>query len=45
MSEKKCPNCGSIDLNFKPWLGLVYTCRKCGWQGTVVVEEKKGQEV
>lgn len=43
--EKKCPKCGSSDLDFKPFLGLIYVCRKCGWSGPLVVEEKKGQKV
>ena len=34
-----CPKCKSKDLNFMPWLGLIYECRKCGWRGPVVVHK------
>jgi len=45
MGLKKCPHCNSKDLNFKPFLGLIYVCRDCGWQGTMAVEDKEGQDV
>jgi DNA-directed RNA polymerase subunit M len=36
---KRCPRCGSKDLNQKPWLGELYECRECGYQGALVVED------
>jgi len=36
-----CPKCKSKDLNFMPWLGLIYECRNCGWRGPVVVRKGK----
>lgn len=36
---KLCPRCGSKDLNRKPWLGELYECRDCGYQGALVVED------
>ena len=35
---KCCPRCGSKNLNYKPWLGELYVCRECGYQGALVVE-------
>ncbi len=39
--KKICPKCKSENLNFKPWLGMMYECRKCGWQGALALEKKK----
>jgi len=36
---KFCPNCGSKNLNYKPWLGEIYECRECGYQGVFVIED------
>lgn len=36
---KCCPRCGSKNLNYKPWLGEIYVCRKCGYQGALIVED------
>ena len=36
---KFCPRCGSKNLNYTPWLGEIYVCRECGYQGALVVED------
>ena len=36
---KCCPRCGSKNLNYKPWLGEIYACRECGYQGALIVED------
>lgn len=36
---KFCPRCGSKNLNYEPWLGEIYVCRECGYQGALVVED------
>ncbi|MHC1579849.1 MAG: hypothetical protein ACXQTZ_04280 [Candidatus Alkanophagales archaeon] len=36
---KFCPKCGSAELNYLPWLGEVYACRSCGYQGALVIED------
>lgn len=38
---KECPKCKSRYLNFMPWLGLIYECRKCGWRGPLVITKRK----
>lgn len=35
---KSCPCCGSKNLNYMPWLGEIYLCRECGYNGALVVE-------
>ena len=36
---KQCPNCRrSKFLIYKPWLGLIWECRKCGYRGPLVIE-------
>jgi len=42
-SELCCPMCGSSDLNFKPWLGIVYECRGCGWRGPLALRKRRGR--
>ncbi|MEK6909862.1 MAG: hypothetical protein AABW61_02165 [Candidatus Aenigmatarchaeota archaeon] len=37
----QCPKCRSKDLNFLPWLGLIYECRKCGLRTPVTITKKK----
>jgi len=36
----KCPKCGSTEIDFLPWLGLIYRCRKCGYIGPLIIEEE-----
>ncbi len=36
----KCPICGDDDLIYLPWLGQIYECRKCGYRGPVVLEDR-----
>ena len=36
---KFCPKCGSAELNYLPWLGEIYVCRNCGYQGALVIED------
>ncbi|MFQ6010317.1 MAG: MGMT family protein [Candidatus Aenigmatarchaeota archaeon] len=36
---RQCPNCRkSKFLVYKPWLGLIWECRKCGYRGPLVIE-------
>lgn len=37
----KCPICKSDKLNYMPWLGQIYKCRKCNYQGPLIIKEKK----
>ncbi|HKZ45749.1 MAG TPA: hypothetical protein VJ343_03540 [archaeon] len=39
MKVRKCPICKSKDLDYMPWLGQKYRCRKCKYMGTLVIEE------
>jgi len=44
-----CPNCKKENLNFMPWLGLIYECRECGWRGPLAIsrlvsEKQKGRK-
>ena len=34
-----CPRCGSRNLNYEPWLGEIYICRDCGYQGALIIED------
>jgi len=39
MVVRRCPKCKSEDLEYVPWLGQIWICKKCGYKGPVVVEE------
>lgn len=34
-----CPNCGSNNITFNPWLGQIWTCQHCGYRGPVELTE------
>ena len=33
-----CPNCKKDSLIYVPWLGQMWKCRKCEYQGPIVIE-------
>ena len=35
---KFCPRCGSKDLKYMPWLGEIYSCKDCNYQGALIIE-------
>jgi len=37
----QCPKCKSENLNFLPWLGMIYECKDCGYRGPLVIEKKE----
>lgn len=41
----QCPKCENEKLNYLPWLGQIWECRKCGYRGPLALEnlEKKLQ--
>lgn len=40
MGVKICPNCKSNNISFDPWMGQMWTCRKCNYRGPLVVDEE-----
>lgn len=36
---KCCPKCGSKEIKYLPWLGEIYECKDCGYQGALIVED------
>jgi len=40
MKVRKCPVCKSKDLDYMPWLGQKYRCRKCKYFGPLTIEEE-----
>jgi hypothetical protein len=45
MKKKVCPQCGSENLTFNPWLGQIWTCQHCGYRGPLdLVENGKLDE-
>jgi len=38
--KRRCPICKSEDLNYMPWLGQIYKCRKCGYVGPLIITKK-----
>lgn len=41
----QCPKCKSKDMNFLPWLGMIYECRNCGYRGPIAVTTKKVSKI
>lgn len=41
---KICPQCGSKNLNYVPWLGEIYMCRECGYKGALIIENSEFAE-
>jgi len=40
-----CPQCGSENITFNPWLGQMWTCQHCGYRGPVdLIEDGKLDE-
>ncbi len=39
MKKKICPQCGSENITFNPWLGQIWTCQRCGYRGPVDLTE------
>jgi len=37
----ECPVCKNKRMNIRPWLGTIYECPKCGYQGPIALEKKK----
>ena len=36
----QCPNCKNKEFNYYPYLGQIFECRKCGYRGPLVLEDK-----
>lgn len=39
MKKKTCPQCGSENITFNPWLGQIWTCQHCGYRGPIDLTE------
>jgi len=39
MKKKICPQCGSDNITFNPWLGQIWTCQHCGYRGPLDLVE------
>jgi len=39
MKKKICPQCGSENITFNPWLGQIWTCQHCRYRGPVDLTE------
>jgi transposase-like protein len=39
MKKKMCPQCGSENITFNPWLGQIWTCQHCGYRGPIDLTE------
>ncbi|MFQ6020873.1 MAG: hypothetical protein ACE5J4_02530 [Candidatus Aenigmatarchaeota archaeon] len=37
----RCPKCKSKNIKYIPWLGQMWRCPQCNYQGPLVVEEDK----
>ncbi len=36
-----CPNCRKPTMIYVPWLGQMWSCQSCGYQGPIVIEIKR----
>jgi C4-type Zn-finger protein len=41
--DLECPKCGGKNLNFLPWLGMIYECRKCHYRGPLTIKRSRGR--
>jgi len=39
----ECPVCKNKRMNFLPWLGMIYECKKCGYRGPLVIRKSRGR--